>query len=366
MSPAMTSTTEPSTGLSATSLNVSLKQSAPCQHQMQIRIAPEGMRPAHEAVMREFQREATIPGFRKGKAPRELLERKYAEEIREETLRRVTRQAFEQVAQERKLRPVGPFEVSKLEFDAEKGLSLEAQVEVEPEFSLADYRGIALRKAAVVVTPEERAQALQRLQESMAELVPAGEGQPKETRVPNLDDEFAKDLGFETLEALTTHVEAKLREQKSGEQAREMEIALCDQLLARHPFDVPPRLVAKQVERLTRDFQVRLLMAEYPEEQIKQELDKYQERLKTNAERHVKLAFILERIAEKEALSITQDEVIDRLWKLAKRSGKDPAEVRRLLDAQGLWPSVLSSIRQDKTIAFLVGVASVTEDAPLA
>jgi len=330
---------------------------------MHIQVEPDAIRPVRETVVREFQREATIAGFRKGKAPRDLVERKYPEEIREELLRRLTRQAFEQAAEEHKLRPVGPFEVSKLDFDEARGLSMDAQVEVEPDFKLGDYHGITLKKAAVGVNAEERQQALQRIQESMAELVAAGEGEAKQKRVPALDDELAKDAGFENLQTLSDHVDAKLLEQKQAQQTQDLEQALCDELLKRHKIDVPPRLVANQVERLTRDFQVRLLMGGMSEEQAKEELTKYTEQLATNAERHVKLAFILERIFEQEQLSVTQDEMVERLWKLSKRWGKDPAEVRRLLDAQGMWPSVLSSIRQEKSLNFLMSVAQVEETA---
>ncbi|MBI3319414.1 MAG: trigger factor [Candidatus Omnitrophica bacterium] len=336
---------------------------SPCQQQMRIALASEAIHPVRDVVVREFQKEAVLAGFRKGKAPRELVERQFQTNIREELIRRLTRQVFQQATEERRLRPVGPFEVTKLELDDAKGLSLEARVEVEPEFSVADYRGVRLVKPPVSVAPEEIEKALGQLQESMAQLVPAGEGKPKEKRLPNLDDELAKDVGFERVEQLRAHLEATLREQKTARQRQTLEHDLCEALLARHQFDVPPRLIAKQTERLTRDFQARLLLAGMTEEQVKTELAKYTEQLRTNAVRAVKLAFILERIADAETLSVTQDELVDRLWKLAKRWKKDPTEVRRLLDAQGLWPSIASSIRQDKTIEFVLSVAQIEEAA---
>jgi FKBP-type peptidyl-prolyl cis-trans isomerase (trigger factor) len=349
----------------AVPMTISVNPSGPCQHRLRVSLSAEAVHPIRDVVVREFQQGATLAGFRKGKAPRELVERKYPEAIRDETLRRLTRQIFEQATDERKLRPVGPFEVTRLNFDEAKGLELEAQVEVEPAFQLAPYRGIRLSQPGITISAEEIGQALRALQESMAELVPAGEGKPKEKRVPNLDDEFAKDVGFDNLDQLHTHLEARLRERKRSEQAQALEQSLCDELLARHAFEVPPRLVARQTERLTKDFQARLLLAGFSDEQVKDELAKYTEQLRTSASRHVKLAFVLERIAEAEGVSVTQDEVVDRLWKLAKRWEKDPAEVRRLLDAQGLWPSVLSSLRQEKTIKFLLSVAQIEEVEPL-
>src|SRR3989338_404724 len=144
----------------------------------------------------------------------------------------------------------------------------------------------------------------------MTQLVPAGEGKEKERRVPALDDELAKDLGFENLEKLNAHVDAKLREQKQAAQTEALESDLCDALLQRHAFEVPPRLVVKQSERLTRDFKVRLLMSGIVEDKVEEEAKKFTDQLRTSAERQVKLAFILDRIATKESVTVTQDELV--------------------------------------------------------
>ena len=342
-------------------LQVKINRPAPCQHTLSIRVATAEVRPVREDVVREFQREANIAGFRKGKAPRELVEQKYPSEIREEMLRRVTQQVFQQVQAEHKLKPVGPFEVTKLDFDDAKGLEVEANVEVEPEFKLAAYKGLALKRPSTDVSAEEMDRALAQLQESAAELVPTAEGQEKEKKVPALDDEFAKTMGCETLVELRAHVEEKLRERKTTEQKSAVEQALCDELLKRHTFDVPQRLVARQVERLSRDFQVRLLLSGRTEEQAKEELAKYTEQLKTNAAKLVKLSFILDRVADEEKLTVTDDMVVDRLWKLAQQSRQDPGQVRKALDERGLWPSVLASIRQDQTTAFLISNANISD-----
>ncbi len=342
-------------------LKIRVSQLAPCQHKLHILVGVEGVQPVREQVVQEFQKEAAIAGFRKGKAPRTMVETKFPSEIREETIRRLTQQTFERVQHEKKLKPVGPFEITNLRFDDATGLELEAQVEVEPEFALGNYRGLRVMRPAVAVTPEDVAQALTRIQDSMAELTPVEAGKPKERRVPPIDDELAKDVGFETLDQLKNHVTEKVREQKQAEQARAVEQTVCDALLAQYRFDVPPRLVEHQAERLRRDFHVRLLLSGLAEEQVKEQLGQYTEQLKTNAARHVALGFILERIAQKEDLSVTQDEIVDRLWKLASRWRKDPNEVRRMLDEKGLWPSVLSSIRQEKTVQFLLSAARVEE-----
>jgi len=347
------------------SLKTSVTDAAPCQKSLRLEVPRDAIAPVRSAVLAEFQKRTTLPGFRKGKAPPELVERQHAKDIQEETLHRVTQQAIEQAIQEHQLRPVGPVEVRASHFsDDNGGLTLDATVEIEPSFTLGSYTGIPLTAPPAEVNAQEMERALRGLQESMAQLVPAAEGGAKERRVPPLDDELAKDLGYTTLDELKRHVEAKLRERQRAARTQVLEAALCEELVTRHPFEVPPRLVAHQTERLTREFTARLLLSGMPESQVEGEVGKFTSELRTSAARHVKLAFILDRIAAQESVSVTQDELVKRLWELARRWKKDPTEVRRIFDAQGLWPSVVSAIRQEKTIAFLMGAAAMNGGQP--
>src|SRR3989338_3133226 len=340
-----------------------ITDTAPCRKSLRFTLGRDTVEPVRGEVLAEFQKQAALPGFRKGKAPVGLIQQQYAKPIQEGPRPRVRRRALERAAKEHGLKPVGPFEVSAAAFTDSGGLTLEATVEVEPAFALAAYKGIPLTKIAVDVNTRDVDQALAKLQESMAQLVPAASGEGKERQVPALDDELAKDLGSESLGQLRAHVEAKLREQRRTTQAEALEAALCAALLARHPFGVPPRLVGHQAERLTREFKARLLLSGLSEEQVTAEVSKFTGELRTSAERRVKLGFILDRIAEQENIAVAQDELVKRLWELSRRWKKDPAEVRKLFDAEGLWGSVVSSIRQEKTIAMLLSAAAVQESA---
>ena len=339
---------------------VSITDVAPCRKTLRIHVSREVVTPVRATVLAEVQREAVLPGFRKGKAPADLVARQYASRIQEESLQRVTRQVLEQAVTDHHLKPVGPFELGAVNVTETDGLSLEATVEVEPAFTLSAYKGIPLAEDSVEVSAQDVEEGLAKLQESMAQLVPGPEGGPKERKLPAIDDELAKDLGHESLEKLRAHVEAKLREQHRARAAQERDATLCEELLTRHRFEVPPGLVSHQTERLTRDFKVRLLLSGMPEEQVEVEAAKFTEQLRTSAQRHVKLSFILDRIAEQEGVTITQDELVGRLWQLAQRWKKDPTEVRKIFDERGLWPSVVSTLRQEKTMALVRSAAAVT------
>jgi trigger factor len=343
-------------------------------------VTVETIAPVRTAVIGEFQRQANLPGFRKGKAPANLVEQRYAKEIHDETLQRVTRQAIEQAAKEHDLKPVGPFELNKADYAEARGLSLEAVVEVEPSFTLAEYKNVALTRRGTGVSQAEIDKALQQLQESMSQMQPVpqpgtppaggvgagdteAEGRSAKTPVlPPIDDDLAKDLGHESLAKLTEHVKAKLTEQKKSAQASQLESDLCERLLSQHTFEVPAGLVARQADRLARDFKMRLLLSGIPEAKVEEEVGKFTDQLKTTAARHVKLSFILDRIADRESVAVTQDELVKRLFELARRWRKDPAEVRKTLDAQGLWNSVASAIRQEKTINVLLAAAAIKDE----
>jgi FKBP-type peptidyl-prolyl cis-trans isomerase (trigger factor) len=346
---------------------IQITDTAPCEKSLRVTLGPDAVEPVRTEVLAEFQKAAALPGFRKGKAPAEMVRQQYAQGIEDETLQRVTRRTLEETAKAHQLKPVGPFEVSQAQFSHEGGLTLEAKVEVEPAFPLGAYKGIPLTRGSIEVSPDAVDKALAKLQDSMAQLVPAKEGGgQKERQVPVLDDELAKDLGHETLPKLRAHVEAKLREQMQAARDEALESALCGELLKRHPFQVPAKLVGHQTDRLTREFKARLLLSGMTEEQVGAEVAKFTEQLRTNAERRVKLSFVLDRIAEEEKIGVTQDELVKRLWELSHRWKKDPADVRKMFDAEGLWPSVVSSIRQEKTIAMLLSAAAVQGGQPAA
>ena len=343
---------------------VSIVDTGPCQKSLRLTVGLDVIGPVRTAVVEELRRRATLPGFRKGKAPADLIEQQHAQVIHEEMLQRVTKQTLERVVQEADLRPVGPFEFRRTDFSQDDGLTLEATVEVEPDFPLGPYKGVTLTRDPISVTPEEIDQGLKAVQESMGQLVPKGEGQPKERQLPALDDELAKDAGLESLEQLKEHVAAKLREQKRSAQAHALEAALSEELLKRHTFEVPPTLVSRQVERLTQECKARLLLSGMAEGQVEDELKRFTERLRHSAEQQVKLSFILDRIAATESVSVKEDELLGRLWQVARRWQKDPIEVRKIFDAQGLWPSVISTIRHEKTMALLMEAAVIDDGGP--
>ena len=344
-------------------MKVTAKTTAPCQQRLEIHLPPQDVTEAYDAVYAQIQREAVIPGFRKGKAPRDLLAKQHSQTAREEVLKRLIGGGIEQATQERHWHLVGRCDVSDVALDDATGLKFVAEVEVAPEIKLGAYKAITLQRPAVTVTDEDVARALAMLQERHAEMTPTGSGEQKEKQVPALDDAFAKDRGFETLEALRAKVRLDLTTHRQQESRRAVEEQLFATLLHQSPFQVPPSLVQRQAERLKQHLTTRLLMSGLAEAQIQPELAKLEQEFGTNAERQVQIRFLLDRIAEQEHIAVSQEELVRQLWSLARRTRQDPSTLRRQLDEQGAWEGLAAEVRYEKTVDFLLKAAKI-EDAP--
>lgn len=352
------SKSKPETKEVADGITVTMEEIAPCQKSVQVQVLPLAIAPIRTDVVKEFKKESQISGFRKGKAPENLIQQKYAQSIQDETLHRATKAAFEQAAKGYGLRLVGPFEVSKADYDDGKGLEIEAQVEVEPEFELADYSDIKLKKEPITVSEDEKKDALKRLQESMAQMVPGKEGDEKERKVPEIDDDLAKDLGFESLEKLNEQIEKQLQQQKEQDRDQKLENDLSQELLKRHQFDVPESLVKKQKERIEEDFKMRMMYSGAPEDKVTEELEKFKDKMDKTAKDSVKFNFIIGQVAAQEKIEVTQDELIGQLWQLSQQWKKDPAEVQKIIEKEQMWPKIYSNIRHQKTLKFLLDGAT--------
>lgn len=119
-------------------------------------------------VAAEYCRQARLPGFRPGKAPRQVVEKQFAGDIREETRKRVLNEGFRKALEEQKLKVLTQPEVKPGEFHPDKPYSFSAVFEIEPEFELPEYKGLPAKVEDQQVTDEDVTRALEVLQEQRA------------------------------------------------------------------------------------------------------------------------------------------------------------------------------------------------------
>lgn len=138
---------------------------------LEIEIPVEKVKGEFDSVYQEYQRKVRIPGFRKGKAPLEMIKSRYKEKVTKDVLDKLLPQAYEEAVKQSSLNPL-TLPVLKEEIDFKEGLPLQFKVliEVRPEIELKDYKGLKLQKKIVQITEEHVQNALNYLQDKNAEL----------------------------------------------------------------------------------------------------------------------------------------------------------------------------------------------------
>jgi len=150
-------------------MKIHIKNLEGCARLLEIKAEPKEVETAQEEVLHDFERLAKVPGYRQGKAPRDLVERYYGETARKEFLKRFIPDLYGRALEEVRLRAVGYPEISDVLFEKSQ-LSFKAKIEIKPEVSVRKYKGLKAAKKSATATPQEIQESLRALQEERAEL----------------------------------------------------------------------------------------------------------------------------------------------------------------------------------------------------
>jgi trigger factor len=412
---------------------------ATCKRELELEIPAENVKKATEKISRDLARVARIPGFRPGKAPITLIQRRFADEIKGEVLDSLLPDVLSQSLQEKNMIPVSQPSVDQVNFTEEGPVKFRATFEVLPEFELTDYKGLEIEVDKLEIGDAEVDKAIEEVRERAATFAPVegraiqdgdfaqlkligtpeGGGEPvqadsvlchigseetlesftenlrganvgetktfaakypddypdpklsgktydytvevlgiKEKKLPDLNDEFAKDVAgekaeFKTLEEMRAKVREQLdmaREAKQGEQAREK---ILEVLIKKHDFPVPESLIEGQMDaRLERV--VRSLATQGVDPRaVNVDWVSLRSRQKQRATDDVKAEILLDRIATAENIDATDEEVEKQLEAMAAASGESATSLRARLTKQGALDRMKSKLRSDKTIEWL-------------
>jgi len=141
-----------------------IKSSEACSALFEIEVPKESVDKAFDQVYDEITKSATIPGFRTGKAPKELVRKHYAKNASEEAMNRVLGDAYVAALKEHGIVPVSSPEISEIVFEEGKAMSFKAKVDTRPKFNLKDYKGIAVSRKKVNIEPADVDKTLENLQ----------------------------------------------------------------------------------------------------------------------------------------------------------------------------------------------------------
>ncbi|MHC4934366.1 MAG: trigger factor [Planctomycetota bacterium] len=186
-------------------------------------------------------------------------------------------------------------------------------------------------------------------------------GEIKRRRVSDLDDEFAKDLGdFTTLEELRDRIRSDLTSARLAEAQSVLRRGLMDVLIERTPFEVPPGLVANELERQLTAAR-RRLQESVPEPTLQAQLERWKEDWRERAEREVREGLLLEAVAAAEAITVSDEDVEARIEEVARGQGTDAAALRRAMGEDQLRRVLRAQLLDERALDFLVREAKVEE-----
>jgi len=180
--------------------------------------------------------------------------------------------------------------------------------------------------------------------------------------LPELDDEFAKDVGaFESLAALRDRVRADLQEEAADNTTRSLRGDLLQQLARRLSFDPPASLVDREMDRRVEEFARQLMQQNMDPRQAGIDWDQFREAQREPALASVASALVLDEIARREHLTVTPEEVDKEIERFAEQAGRTPAALRAQLEKEGGVSRLSVGLRREKAVDLAMSRATITE-----
>lgn len=183
----------------------------------------------------------------------------------------------------------------------------------------------------------------------------------KERQLPAVDDAFAKEMGRENLEDLKKEILKELRTRAEAGAEAEVENGVLNKLIDGHSFKVPSGFVTRQLGLMVEDAKKRLESKGIKREDIDKRDAELKERFKPDAERQVKLLFILDAIADAEKIEASDEDLAEAYKSMAAQAEKTEDFVREYYEKEGLVDNLRDKIREGRTIRFLIDNAKITD-----
>ena len=384
---------------------------SPVQKSIEVEIPAAIISREADLVAREFARQANVPGFRPGKVPASVIRSRFAKEIQEEVVERVLSQSFLAAMKEKGLVPVGEPQVEHLDpFIEGVPIKYKAVFEVKPQIELGEYRGIDVEDPQIEITETDVDAMIERMRDqasayrvesergldegdfAVIDIVSSGEDMEtktdsghfkmgeetplpelhdllrgktihhevtlKEIRVqekPEVNDEFAKSVGgWETVAQMRETIEADIRRHREAEAQRFKRNQVGEKLLAAHNFDVPQTLVEEELGKSLNNYARYLVSQGVNLEQAEIDWRKMGEQFRPEAVKRVKRSLILEAIAQKEGIEVSEVEVDAEIRRAAREQEREFADVKHHLKHEGGYDALRGSLAQEKALELVL------------
>ena len=347
-----------------------------------IEVSAEEVEKALQAAYLKERSKISLPGFRKGKVPRQMIEKMYGPEVfYDEAANRMISEAYAKAYDESELEIASQPTIDIVQLEKGKPFIFTAEVAVKPEVKLGEYKGLKVDKYSTRVTQKEVDEEIEKVREQHARIVEVtdravadkddvtldfegfvdgvafeggkGENYPlkgkeavfkctvhaiRAKELPEVDDEFASDVSekAETLDAYRAEVKAQIKERKENEGKAKKEDQAVEQAVANAEIDLPEPMVDLQAKQMADDFARRIMQQGLSVEQYFQftglSEEKMMEELKPQAEKRIRTRLVLEAIVAAENIEVS-DERLDE--ELAKMAESYKMEVEKLKEFMG-------------------------------
>jgi len=180
----------------------------------------------------------------------------------------------------------------------------------------------------------------------------------KEKQLPELDDEFAKEVSdYETFEEYKESIQERLQKNKEERTEREYENKLIEAASENAEVDVPAKMVEEELDKMYQNFaqsvsQQGMEVEDYLDYMGTDE-EGWREQNREAAENRTRSNLILEAIAEKEGIEISEEEIEEQIEEIAENNDQDPEQIKAFLQMQGQLDGLKDGLRMQKTIEYL-------------
>lgn len=384
--------------------------------------------------LEKLRRKTTIPGFRTGKAPIDLIEKRFGKEVESDVLERVIPQGYIEALREANITPVAnPVLEEKSDFKRRQPISMTLTVEVMPNIENLNYEDIPLKDIPVAVSDSDVESVLKRQQEEKATYEPSegpvemndlivvdysspGDGVEakdqilkvggsmfpeeftqkvvgrlkgeeisveatfpeehplenlagkhltmkvmikdiKKVNLPAVDDELAKDVGFQNLDEMRKRIGEEIEKAKRNEVVKIQKAEIIRNLVESHEFDIPESLVERESEMLAS-----AALSHRPQgaEPTGHELDALKQEVRPNAMRNVKASLLIETIGKAQGVSVAEDEVKRAIISLAQRLAVSPEQIMKFyISRDGSLEGLKGSLFEEKVLDFILSKAKL-------
>ncbi|HUW21003.1 MAG TPA: trigger factor [Sedimentisphaerales bacterium] len=431
---------------------VTIEQAGPCRKKVIVEIPEQAIKGATDDQYETLRKEALVPGFRKGRAPRRLLEKRFGKDATEQIKLKLLADASDAALKDNKLDVLRDPDIDfeKIELPESGPMKFEFEIEVRPEFDLPPLEGIPVNKTRLEIADEQIDRELERLRklsgvwtpregepvelddQIIADAVLKTEGVEEEQKLDNIEvfvrhsgfvgdipvenlDELlvgagAGDVAQTTVEVPKTYFRQEYRGKKVGvritvkdikwlkpaeldqnffssyrvEDQAELRDEIQDMLQARlerqsrtemteqiykylldnTSFDLPVDIVADHSTSLLQRQYTNLLMRGLSREQIEEHMAQLKAGSEQRANEQLKTFFIMDKIAEKLDLQVSDEEVNGHIARLAIERGQRPERMREDMARDGSLAQFKLQVRENKCIARLLESAQITEVEP--